>query len=613
MFVVGLLGGCLAAQSGSSDATLRPVGGMQPQDSAWPSGLEGPFALRNVTHVQVPSHDGTLLDGYLSFPELPAGVKAPTIFTSTPYQSSCYVHPGGHVTCSRNPQSTVEGGPEFEDAWWSDGMDHDAEHAGVGVVPRRWIEHGFVLANFNVRGTGESGGCFDAGGHDEQLDQDALITWLASQPWSNGRVGMGGLSYNGFTTWQAAVQGNPALKAIVSAAPIVDYFGFEFTPEGARIYPVMHTLPGFYQQYQSSPPFFTDEKNVAAHMARKASCGAPTAEGRQQTTSYGTGIRDRAYFDERDLRKQVGDVRAPVLHAQGFPDPGHFFQDRNVTRALDPQVPVRELRGWWAHQYPPIGIDPPGDDESWEDVVIGWFSYWLKDVGPRPRLGVDHLDQTGAWHESSEWPPTESRDRRFYLASGTLRSAPGGDAASFRSAPSPETSYASSTLGITQTGEPSLAAGASICASGSLSAAYKVTATEDVVLSGNPTAHLRISSDRPGGIVAITLYDLAPGFRCDGGVPTGATWLATGAADLEYYESLYEPKAFPVNTPVDVPVTITDVTARIQTGHSLAIVVGHGDFLYLASPGEYSQITVYAGPGDDASSIDLPILEGSLG
>jgi len=56
-------------------------------------------------------------------------------------------------------------------------------------------------------------------------DADALIRWIARQPWSDGRVGMYGGSYNGFTTWAAAKRRPAALQALMpqaSAAPGID-------------------------------------------------------------------------------------------------------------------------------------------------------------------------------------------------------------------------------------------------------------------------------------------------------------------------------------------------------------------------------------------------------
>ncbi|HMK86660.1 MAG TPA: CocE/NonD family hydrolase [Steroidobacteraceae bacterium] len=54
--------------------------------------------------------------------------------------------------------------------------------------------------------------------HDEE-DARALIGWVAKQPWSDGRVGMYGEGYSGFTAWAAAKRPPPELKAIATYAP----------------------------------------------------------------------------------------------------------------------------------------------------------------------------------------------------------------------------------------------------------------------------------------------------------------------------------------------------------------------------------------------------------
>jgi putative CocE/NonD family hydrolase len=50
-------------------------------------------------------------------------------------------------------------------------------------------------------------------------DARAVINWIAKQPWSDGRVGMYGDRYSGFTSWSAAKSLPPALKAIATSAP----------------------------------------------------------------------------------------------------------------------------------------------------------------------------------------------------------------------------------------------------------------------------------------------------------------------------------------------------------------------------------------------------------
>jgi len=83
-----------------------------------------------------------------------------------------------------------------------------------GTVVRDYGNHayfakrGFVGARVDIRGFGASGGTppdreYSA---QEQQDGDAIIAWLARQPWSNGKVGMFGISWGGFNSIQMALR-----------------------------------------------------------------------------------------------------------------------------------------------------------------------------------------------------------------------------------------------------------------------------------------------------------------------------------------------------------------------------------------------------------------------
>lgn len=607
LFVIASMIGALPIGVSHADCPADPY----PCGDEWPNKLEGPFALREVRHVQVPSHDGVMLDGWLSFPDLPPGVRAPVILISTPYLATVMVHPGFGPFVMRHPDSdvTIPG----SGGWWDEEhLEFDQSINGLGVFPIRWIRRGFVLANFSVRGTGHSEGCFDTGGHLEQRDQKVLVDWLASQEWSNGRVGMGGLSYPGWTTWQGAVQAPASLKAIASLAPVVDYFEFLHTPQAARVVPVFYVVPPFVAQY-SNPAVLGYPSRLPGDVVTGAACTDRVENAVEFYGSVATGVRSQAFFEERDLTSRLSDVRAAVLQVQGFGDPGHFTQDRLLTRSLDPATPFRELRGWWGHEAPdaskPFEPPPQGGEQSWEEIVTGWFDYWLKGIGPQPRLGVvDHQDQAGEWHESTAWPPPEASQEALFLSSGALATAPGGEATTFRSIPPPhELAFLSGALGAGNLG------GLSLCGSPPglprVNAVYLAEASSDVVIAGNPYLDIRLSSDLPGGVVAANIYDLGPDFRCaPGRVAVGATWLATGAVDLEYYETRYEPRSFAVNVPTNLRIDLTDVTAVIKAGHRIAVVLGHGEMAErLAQPGRYPNITVYAD-----SQIVLPTTRGSF-
>jgi len=88
-----------------------------------------------------------------------------------------------------------------------------------------FAEHGYAFALVDVRGRGNSGGAFVPFEGDGRDGYD-LVEWLAAQPWCNGRVGLWGGSYDGFTQWATAAEFPPHLEAIAPASPV--YPGLTF-------------------------------------------------------------------------------------------------------------------------------------------------------------------------------------------------------------------------------------------------------------------------------------------------------------------------------------------------------------------------------------------------
>lgn len=102
---------------------------------------------------------------------------------------------------------------------------------------RRSASHGYAGVIGNSRGKGCSPDRPTPYEHDGD-DAAALIDWIAVQPWSDGRVGMYGGSYEGFTQWATAKRRPKALKALmpsVTGAPGLDvpmeggiFYGFQY-------------------------------------------------------------------------------------------------------------------------------------------------------------------------------------------------------------------------------------------------------------------------------------------------------------------------------------------------------------------------------------------------
>ena len=81
-----------------------------------------------------------------------------------------------------------------------------------------FLDNGYIVARVDIRGTGRSEGRVIPNEYSEiELnDGEEVIEWLSAQNWSNGNVGMFGISWGGFNSIQMAMRNPPALKAFVA-------------------------------------------------------------------------------------------------------------------------------------------------------------------------------------------------------------------------------------------------------------------------------------------------------------------------------------------------------------------------------------------------------------
>jgi putative CocE/NonD family hydrolase len=109
-------------------------------------------------------------------------------------------------------------------------------HRGDAI--EHFTAHGYAVAQAHVRGTGESGGCLEQTAAKQIDDGARIVEYLGRDAaWSNGRVGMYGISYDGETQISIAGLGDKGktkyLKAIVPAATVAgqyEYSHFDGVP-----------------------------------------------------------------------------------------------------------------------------------------------------------------------------------------------------------------------------------------------------------------------------------------------------------------------------------------------------------------------------------------------
>src|SRR5215813_15494754 len=116
--------------------------------------------------------------------------------------------------------------------------------AGANVEPSpnifryrdMFVPRGYALVVVDVRGTGASFGTRDSfRSPKEREDSRAVADWIVGEPWSDGRIGVTGISYLGAAADFLASTGHPAVKAIAPLFSVWDTYGDHYYPGGVLL------------------------------------------------------------------------------------------------------------------------------------------------------------------------------------------------------------------------------------------------------------------------------------------------------------------------------------------------------------------------------------------
>ena len=290
-------------------------------------------------------------------------------------------------------------------------------------------DSGYAGARVDIRGTGRSGGELPEGEYteQEQLDAEAVIAWLASQPWCTGAVGMWGISWGGFNAIQVAMRRPPALRAIIAVDASDDLFhddvhyidGLLHIDEYALMIDHLNALP-------PAPGYPLDEEILSARFDSEP--WLITWLGQQQ---------DGPYWRRASLRPDYDRLTLPAFLIGGWYDGYRDSVPRMLAAAAGP---VKALLGPWNHTFPHDAV--PGPAIEWRAEAVRWWNHWLKGVdtgimsGPPVTVYVQHwhapdpglTELPGRWRAETELPPERTRFEALYCqADGRLAAEPGPD------------------------------------------------------------------------------------------------------------------------------------------------------------------------------------------
>jgi uncharacterized protein len=454
-----------------------------------------------------------------------------------------------------------------------------------------FARRGYVAARVDIRGFGSSEGrpTDREYSEQEQIDGEQAIHWLATQPWSNGKVGMYGISWGGFNALQMAMRNPPELKAIIATDATEELFHDD-----------IHYIDGLMH---------VDEFELNMDMA-PGMTGAPeyTLDEKVLGQRFDTAPWSLEYFEHqrdgpfwRGPVRPLKEIKIPCFLIGGLAD---GYRD-SIPRMLEQvTAPVKALIGPWNHSYPNDADFGPRIE--WREDAVRWWDYWLKgrDTGvlQDPKLVIymrhwfppdPNLESVpGEWRSETGWPPHGQKQSVFYLGPNHTLAAEPAQSVTHRLKYVPSIGVeAGFWWGELLSDQRPVDAFSLVYDSAPL--------IEEVAIMGRPHALLQASADAPLANWFARLSDVAP----DGTV-TQITGAGLSGAQRD---SMTDPKPLEPGKvyPLDIEMHLT--TWVFPKGHRIRLSVSNSLWpMVLSTP--YNMTTSLQLGGNIGSRLSLPIV-----
>ena len=651
----GLSALALGAPHARADATTTACAPDPALDSIDPCRYDYGSAI--VSHIQVPvpptivdaisppsggapNVDSVWVD-YIR-PAVPAGVSVPTIMDASPYYNmlgrgydailkapydpSAPQPPGVERCASSFPCTNYQQFPEWEAHYF---------------VPR-----GYAIALMDLRGTRNSSGCEVYGDKQEALDAVAVIDWIASQPWSNGRVGMIGGSYDGTMANGAAAlyprygqhhhaDGTDALAAVVPIRAIDRWYDYQFfngvEANGQELDPELFTVDFPAEDWPNSSGAGGDPNYPVTLAQRKACPGIeqiPTDAGYTNIYQDTQDASTTDFWNSRDYLQYTSTWRAATLFIHGlFDNNVKTMNSGQLWQALQSRTDPPPMRYLWFNgghadpDTPSVAVEKANGltaeylmpftwMQKFEHEVHQWFLQYLKGVdagastAPKVEVQRDHDDpgdtlQQGHWDAYSQFP------------------VPGADSILHLNAGSGTATSAAAPAGSVQWDDEA-SGGAAPASQSFVTDAF----TSDTHISGQLRFDLNVAAAGPDTTIAAEVDDIPAGD------PVTDTTMASESVATNthpfaftfgyiraYYRASINPRgaSYPTGgsflTPnqqysISFPSTYTDYIVR--AGHRLRFTFSDAS-PYSLPTYQGTVVTMYSGLSDGISQVRIPV------
>ena len=632
-----------------------------PQSSASESGMyselpsETPATFTPVTtsfnfekrEVMIPMRDGVKLHAVIVVPK---GAKnAPILFTLTPYDAEHMV--------TQNPSSDL--------ARALKGYDNATD-----VI----VQGGYIRVIEDTRGKyGSEGdyvmnrplhGPLNPTPVDDSTDIYDSIDWLVKNvPESNGKVGVLGISYDGFTTLMAMFHPHPALKVVVPMNPMVDgWMGDDWFHNGAFR---QNMEPYVYEQEASRKgdyKWWSDNADdYAAYLAAGSAGDMGRSHGLEQTGFWRKVVAHPSYdefWQDQAVDKLLAaqPLQVPTMLVHSLWDQEDIYGAPAVYRAIKPKDSNNDkvflVLGPWHHGQEigdgsSLGALNFGADTALEfrqKILAPFLAQYLKDGAPKADIAPVMAYETGTnhWQRLPAWPAgcasgCAINPTPLYLEAGRKLSfsGPQGSATTYEeyiSDPSNPIPYVPRPVqGIgydTGATWPTWLVSDQRPASSRSDVLSFVSErlTAPVKIAGQPIVHLVASTSGTDADWVVKLIDVYPD-EVAGDPKMGGYELMVSADILRgrYRESFAKPQAITPDTPLLYRFALPNADHVFLPGHRMMVQVQSSWFplydrnpqtfvpsIFWAKPDDYKKAVqrVYHTAGQE-SYIELPVVAGA--
>jgi uncharacterized protein len=434
------------------------------------------------------------------------------------------------------------------------------------VDPEKWVPDGYAIVRIDSRGAGRSPGYLDVWSPRETLDLYRCIEWAGTQSWSNGKVGLNGISYYAMNQWTVGALRPPHLAALCIWEGASDYYR-EICRHGGIL---CDFLRSWHPRQVASVQHGVGDRGANSVVTGEPVAGPaslPTSElAKNRADSPGEAKRRRLDDDYYASRTAAFEqIEAPLLSAanwggMGLHTRGNF---EGFLRAGSEQKWL-EVHGdtHFTHFYSRYG----------ETLQKRFFGHFLKgeDTGwnrqPRVSLNVRHPHERFVLRGENEWPLARTQWTKYFLQPGGLT----------LSTQAPE---AAVTLDYDTTGE---------------GLTFRTPPmTQSIEIAGPIAAKLWLSSQTTDADIFLVLRLFDPEGKeitfigsNDPRVPIGLGWLRASQRKLDAQKSLpYRPwhphdEEWPLTPgePVELDIEIWPTSIVAPRGYRLALTVRGKDY-----------------------------------